>query len=166
MKPRHQSGLTLLELAIAMAVLVILGTLALPSFSARVSRERLTRAAETLAADISEARFQAARTGQALQVHAQTGADWCWSVSTAPVCDCAQQQACQVHRVQASSFGSVKLMQASAVQLAPDGTASSLEPRAATLQSAGGEQLVVSVGPLGRPRICVAAGHVGRYPGC
>ena len=54
----------------------ILGSLALPPFAARLSRERLSRAAETLSADISEARFQAARKGHALHLRSQAGGDW------------------------------------------------------------------------------------------
>ncbi|HRD97202.1 MAG TPA: type IV pilin protein, partial [Rubrivivax sp.] len=98
---RRQAGLTLLEMAIAIAVLAILGSLALPPFAARVSRERLTRAAETLSADISQARFLAAREGRALHLRSQAGTDWCWSVSAATVCDCAQPQVCQIRRVPA-----------------------------------------------------------------
>ena len=79
-QPRRSfAGLTLLELAIAIAVMAILGSLALPPFAARLSRERLSRAAETLSADISEARFQAARKGHALHLRSQAGGDWCWS---------------------------------------------------------------------------------------
>lgn len=169
MKPRprrHLAGLTLLELAIAMAVMAILGSLALPPFAQRLSRERLTRAAETLAADISEARFLAAREGHALHLRSQSGGDWCWSVSAATVCDCAQPQSCQIRRVPAATFGGVTMVNAGAVALAPDGTAAGSNPVVASLQALGGERLAVQVGPLGRPHICVAAGKVGKYPAC
>lgn len=163
---RHRAGLTLLELALTLAVLAILGSLALPSLATRVSRERMTRAAETLSADISEARFLAARQGQALHLSSQAGSDWCWSISAAAVCDCAQPQSCQIRRVPADTFAGVTMLQAGAVDLAPDGTAAGPQPRVATLQARGGERLAVQVGPLGRPQICVAAGQVGRYPAC
>lgn len=163
---RRRAGVTLLELAIAIAVLAILGSLALPPFAARVSRERLTRAAETLSADISQARFLAAREGRALHLRSQAGTDWCWSVSAATVCDCAQPQSCQIRRVPAASFTGVALLEANAVDLAPDGTAAAPHPVIATMQARGGERLAVQVGPLGRPHICAAVGRVGQYPAC
>jgi len=163
---RGIAGLTLLELAIAIAVMAILGSLALPPFAARLSRERLSRAAETLSADISEARFQAARKGHALHLRSQAGGDWCWSVSAATVCDCALPQTCQIRRVPAATFGGVTMVDAGAVALAPDGTAAGSNPVVATLQALGGERLAVQVGPLGRPHICAAVGKVGKYPAC
>lgn len=163
---RRRAGLTLLELAIALAVLTILGTLALPSFATHLSRERMTRAAETLSADISEARFLAARQGQPLHLRSQAGSDWCWSISAAAVCDCAQPQSCQIRRVPAATFAGVTMLAAGAVDLAPDGTAAGSQPVVATLQARGGERLAVQVGRLGRPQICVAAGQVGKYPAC
>ena len=57
-------GFTLLELVITLAVLGILSTLAMPSLGSRVDRARLVGTAEMLAADIAEARFEAARLGR------------------------------------------------------------------------------------------------------
>ncbi len=163
---RRAAGLTLLELAIAMAVMVILGSLALPPFAARLSRERLGSAAEALSADISQARFLAARESRVLHWRSQSGAAWCWSISADRVCDCAQAQSCQVRRIPASSFQGVTLLEAGAVDLAPDGTANTSSPIVATLQARGGERLAVQVGPLGRPHICAVSGRVAKYPAC
>ena len=84
---------------------------------------RSRRAGLTLSAGISQARFLAAREGRALHLRSQAGDDWCWSVSAATVCDCAQPQSCQIRRVPAATFAGVALLEASAVDLAPDGTA-------------------------------------------
>jgi type IV fimbrial biogenesis protein FimT len=99
-------GLTLLELAIVMAVLAVLSALAAPSMAARLRAERLLSAAEMFAADIADARHEAARRGRALHVQAlavapptatalQGGkpvagaASWCWAVATQAACPCA-----------------------------------------------------------------------------
>ena len=101
------SGFTLLELVVTLAVMAVLGTLALPSLGQRVDRARLAGAAEGLAADIAEARFEAARLGRSLHVQARDGTDWCWSVANAPGCGCAAAQACQLKTVQASDHPGV-----------------------------------------------------------
>lgn len=105
------SGFTLLELVVTLAVMAVLGTLALPSLGQRVDRARLAGAAEGLAADIAEARFEAARLGRSLHVQARDGTDWCWSVANAPGCGCAAAQACQLKTVRASDHPGVRLLE-------------------------------------------------------
>ncbi|MBZ8144074.1 pilus assembly protein FimT, partial [Rubrivivax gelatinosus] len=82
-------GLTLLETMIALALLALLASLAAPSFGGAVERARLRYAAETLAADIADARLEAARRGQALHLDVHAGADWCWAIASQPGCGCA-----------------------------------------------------------------------------
>jgi type IV fimbrial biogenesis protein FimT len=92
--PRRLRGLTLLELVIALAVLGIMATLTLPALGSALQRHRLLAAAQTLAADLAEARFEAARSGQSLHLLARTGRDWCWAVGTQADCDCSTPLPC------------------------------------------------------------------------
>ncbi|MFO1266354.1 MAG: GspH/FimT family pseudopilin [Rubrivivax sp.] len=54
-----------------------------------------------LAADIADARHEAARRGQALHIEGRAadsgGPAWCWSVATAPGCPCGNDGA--AHRL-------------------------------------------------------------------
>jgi len=165
MKHRRAHGLTMIELMFAIAVLAILAAVALPSINARLERQRLANAAETLATDLSEARFEAARRGQALHVEPTLGEKtWCWAVSTQPGCDCVQSQACQLHKVQSSSYGGIKLLDPRPVRLDPAGTTETVT--AAQFESSRGERLRVDLQALGRVRVCTAAGPDTRYPRC
>lgn len=161
------SGVTLLELVATLAVLAVLCSLALPSLGQRVDRARLAGAAEGLAADIAEARFEAARLGRPLHVQARPGTDWCWSVANAPGCGCATAQACQLKTVQAPDHPGVRLLDPFALQLHPGGEA---DTQPARLEGRHGERLRVTLTPLGRTRICSeGAGDgsaAGRYPPC
>lgn len=164
MKPRRIAGLTLLELAIALAVLAVLGTLALPGMGAQLAHTRLQAAAQGLADDISNARFEAAGRGQALHLELETGAAWCWAVAATPGCGCGQARACQLQRVRSTDHAQVRLLQAQALRLDPEGTARA--GTVALLESARGERLRVDVSPLGRARVCAVAGVWPALPAC
>ena len=163
---KRSAGFTLLEMAITLAVLAILSSLALPSLGLRHERQRLQYAAETLASDIAEARFEAARRGQALHVQALVGTPGCWAVATAPDCGCDQKQACQVRRVALADHPGVRVVEGHALRLDPVGLADGAD--AATLESPHGERLRVQVTRMGRPHVCVSAGAAAwpRMPAC
>jgi type IV fimbrial biogenesis protein FimT len=162
---RARAGVTLLELAIVLAVLAVLGALAVPTLGARLERQRLSAAAQALAADLANARFEAAQRGQALHVQPSAGAPWCWAVGTQAACDCAQPQPCHLHRVPDTAHPGVRLVQASAVRLEPGGAAGTLA-QVATFESRRGEQLRVLLLPMGRARICASAGTLAEYAPC
>jgi type IV fimbrial biogenesis protein FimT len=171
---------TLIELMMGIAVLAILGALALPAMGARMDRQRLALAAETLAADLTEARFEAARRGQSMQMNAiaassgstgtsVAGQAWCWSVAPAAAspptsCSCAQTRSCGYRAVPAEDHPGVKLKQGRQVLLTANGQARAAT--AAVFESASGERLQVDMLALGRARICSPSGLVGRYPAC
>jgi len=164
---RHQArplGLTLIEMAIVVAVLAVLGTLAIPAFSNRLARERLAATAERLAADVSEARFDAARRGQPLYVRAALGKGACWAVATAPGCECEAAHTCQVRRMPATPSSSVATVDSQEVRLEPGGTAAA--GTVAVLEVKSGERLRVDVLALGRTHICTLSGPATKYAPC
>jgi type IV fimbrial biogenesis protein FimT len=167
MMRRPAPGFTMVELALALAVLVILAALALPDIGRRMERQRLQAAAQGLAADLAEARFEAARQGQALFVEARadTASHWCWTVARSAGCDCTAAQACQVHAVRSADWRGVRLVEGLAVALQPGGTAAGPQ-QAALLESTRGEQLRVEVSALGRARVCATRGTWPSMPAC
>lgn len=164
MKRRAVAGLTLIELTITLAVLAILAAIALPSVGADLDRQRLQATAQALAADISEARFEAARRGQPLHVQASAGAAWCWSVSVNPQCPCGQAQACQLQNVSAADHPGVQIVSAHEARLEAVGVAQA--GTVAVLQSRRGDRLRVDVSALGRSRVCAVAGNWPTLPPC
>ncbi len=167
-------GLTLLELAMAMAVLAILAALAVPSMSSRLRTERLQTAADLFAADIADARHEAARRGQALHIEGRAASSstdpaqpaWCWSVATTANCPCGEATAaslCRLKAVPAKEHPGVSLVQAEAVRLMADGQAT---PALAAVFAAGDRQLHVQVSRFGRARVCDPAGASRRVPRC
>lgn len=168
MKPtpslRVQRGLTMLELCIAIAVLAVLGAIAVPTLGARLDQQRLYTAAEALVADINEGRFEAARQGRALHLVMQTGDSWCWAVVTQAACPCGQAQACELRSAQPRDHGGVRLLQGQNMALTATGRIDAAA--STTLESRRGSRLRVDVQSLGRARVCTLLGSQARYPAC
>jgi type IV fimbrial biogenesis protein FimT len=161
-------GLTLLELMAVLAVLAVLMTLAVPSTSGLLQRQRLNAAAEALAGDLAEARFEAARRNTALHLESHGGPAWCWSVAASPGCSCdAPTSSCRIKTVRSTDHPGIQLVQPLQARLDP---ADANLTGSATLASSSGESLRVDLTPMGRARICVpSTGPVAaatRYPKC
>ncbi len=157
-------GVTLIELVIALAVLAVLGALALPSLSARLDQQRLNAAAEILVADINEARFEAARQGRTMHIIMEPGNGWCWAVAKSGSCPCGQAQACELRSARGKDHAGIQLVQGQTLHLQSTGYAEA--PGSALLESRNGQQLRVDMQGLGRARICAARGPSTRYAPC
>lgn len=164
MSARPARGLTLLELAIAIAILAILVTVALPQLAVQLDQRRLHAAAEALASDLGEARFEAARQGRSVHLVVQSGTAWCWGLATDPACPCGLRQACELRSATPSEHQGIRTLQGQPVQLNATGTAQGSGE--ITLQSNRGSRLRVQVQALGRPRVCTELGPAQRYPAC
>jgi len=159
---RQVRGLTLIEVVIALAVLVLLLTLALPSFDGQLQRQRLKATAQTLAADLAEARFEAAQRGQPLFIGIHGGADWCWAVTTTSGCGCQQPQACRLKVVSGAEVPGISLHPAPEITFDPGGSGL---PAVLLLHSERGQTLRVELSPMGRVRVC-APEPISGLPRC
>ncbi len=165
-------GLTLIEIMVGLAVMAILSALAVPAMGLRLERQRLAMAAETLAADLNEARFEVARTGRPQRLTALAPPDgqaWCWAIQpdqepAASDCTCAAQRQCGYRSVVAADHAGVRMPQGRQVTLSQG--LQGLMATVAVLESPHGERLRVDLMPLGRPRICSMSSVSSRYANC
>ena len=160
-------GLTLIELMVALAIVALLMTLAVPSFGSVLARHRLKAAAEQLAADLAEARLLAAQRGHALHLNLHGGAPWCWAVTTTSGCDCRVAQSCQLKTVRAADHPGVTLLDGRELRIdAPGlGTLRAADGHA-LLQGREGAALRVALTPLGRAKVCAPGAAVAGYTAC
>jgi type IV fimbrial biogenesis protein FimT len=161
----RERGFNLLEVLTALAVLAVLTAMALPSVAHLVDRQRLHTAAETLAADLAEARFEAARRGQPLHLSFVTGAEWCWALASTPGCDCRGGPGCTLHAARGSQWPGIGLADSTDTVFDPTGTVHAATA-VASFVSPRGERLRVVMSPLGRARVCAPDGPVQRYAAC
>lgn len=160
---RHR-GLTLIEIAIAIAVLAILATIAVPSLGERIARQRLVSTAEGLALDLAEARLEAAQTGLPLHLVFDRSSDWCYAVARSEGCGCREAQACQLKVVHGADAPGVSLIGAENARF--EGSVLPVQGGTVLLRGAGGRhELQVGLSPLGRPRVCSPTGLKG-YAAC
>jgi type IV fimbrial biogenesis protein FimT len=172
---RPAQGLTLIEFLVGLAVMGVLGALALPAVGERMDRQRLVLAAETLAADLTEARFEAVRRAVTVTVTAQPGRHWCWSLNgsgalagqATAAADGQTAAACPqpaMRHVSERAHPGVVMALGNSSRLQADGTAQA--GTVAVFESQRGERLQVDLLALGRSRICAANAHWHRYPAC
>ena len=160
-------GLTLIELMVALAIVAVLMSLAVPSFGSVLARHRLKAAAEQLAADLADARLLAAQRGHALHLNLQGGAQWCWAIASASGCDCRVAQSCQLKTVRAADHPSVALVDGSEMRIDARGFAGLPSVAGhALLQGREGDTLRVTLTPLGRAKVCAPAAAVAGYTRC
>lgn len=158
-------GLTLIELMVGVAVLALLASLAVPATGHQLARWKLQAAAEQLAADLAQARWDAVERGRAQHLQLQDGEQWCWSLSEAPGCGCDRPQACQRQRVAAARYGGVTLETPARISFAPTADAR-IAVASLALSSRSGERLRVLLSPLGRARVCAPDGPRMGYAAC
>ncbi|WP_410498465.1 Tfp pilus assembly protein FimT/FimU [Chitinibacter sp. S2-10] len=104
-----QSGLSLIELMVTIAVLAILATVAVPSMIQYINRARLVSVAEELQRDIQFARSETIRNNRPVLLTVKTGSQQCYGLTAkTSACNCTLTNAatnnyCELKRQDISS---------------------------------------------------------------
>lgn len=174
MRKLRCSGFTALELMIVVAIIAILAALAVPSFSTTIDKQRITRAAEAVLADLRWARVEAIKRNRTVRVTFTTGSPWSYTIDTVPAL--AASDGILPKTVNGSDFPSTTLTEASfdsSVSYTTfDSTRGTSLNSVGSLSSNEGTVTLTSndfsasikVSPLGRTRICSSMGGYETCP--
>jgi len=174
-----QRGFTLVEMMIVIAVLGIILTIAIPSFTEMMDSSRTRRAADAISSFLVNAKSEAIKRNMPVRVVFQSessGATWCAGMTTANTCDClATSNTCRLELegvariLDGASYKNIVLNNPD------DGDMFSFTPLRgavnsgnAQVQSDNGLQVRVVVTGTGRIRLCSpsGSGNMGGYAVC
>jgi type IV fimbrial biogenesis protein FimT len=143
-----QSGFTLIELMVTVAVLAVLATIAAPSFTEILSSLRVRTAAYSLISDLSLARSEAVKRGVAVVVSPSAqgwSAGWTIVANTTPTATTLTEQISSGNGVQfLSSPGSVTF--------GADGRSNSATTVRFSVTNNHSKSVCISLDPTGAPR--------------
>ncbi len=173
---RRQRGLTLIELAVVIAVIAIVAATAVPSFAAFVDARRIDGVAVALAGDLQLARREAVAQNRVLRVSvlAEAGAT-CWVLHTGNAGDCAcgtgEQPVC---RNGAERIAGRRVDAAERVRVEANVASMRVDPLHGTVTPAGtlrvadarGRSVHHVVNVLGRTRSCSPSGALAGWKPC
>ena len=109
MNRQKNTGFTLLEVMIVVAIIGILAAIAVPSYQDMIERNKLKQAVESLKSDMQFARTEAIKRSQNVVVSRTTGntGAWCYGLNVAATCDCTTANACSIKTVSGADFSNV-----------------------------------------------------------
>lgn len=188
LRAKRQRGFTLVELMVTLAVLAVVVAAAGPSFADFFDKYRLRGAADAVISLLSNARAEAVKSNQDINVaFTGSGPAWCAGANAAGVptggnkagaasaCDCTNASACLVSGqrmvLEQDAFPGVQIgaLPAPVIFDSKLGTVTPLGSRTVTLTSAQGKySLQVQLNALGQARSCKPAGQpvIAGIPEC
>lgn len=174
-------GLTLVELIVTMVIVGVLLTLAVPSFSEAIARERLRGVNLQLVTDLKFARSEAIQRGEAVRVDFRSSSSAScyaiYAINAGGTCDCLQgteQCVAGENGVQVQLLKIVALPQAQGVSLTTEPSAININQErafhtaalAVTLTGQRGLQLMTSLSTRGSIMTCSPNETMPGVPAC
>lgn len=183
---RDDSGFSLIELMVTVAVLAILVTTAVPAMQNFADKNRVIGASEAIYGQLQMARSEAVKQSADMVVVFTGGTPWCmgFSRNTGTPCDCTltdpeAADACSVVAdgtnrvlkvVSGANFTGVTMGDGAPAAVTFNGVRGTTDggDQSVPFASAHGKQMQVQVNALGRVRLCSPSGSgaVGGYPTC
>ena len=164
MKKIRCAGFTLTELMITITIVGIVASMAVPSFSKMLERNRLKEAAHSLKNDILFARTEAIKRSQNVTVSRIIGNNgaWCYGLTTNDSCDCsASPSTCEIKSISGNDFNKTNIKSVYMANIGFDfrrgvsvNPATGANITANTCFSSTNYTVKVKTSRLGRTRIC------------
>lgn len=102
-------GLTMIELIVVLAIMIILALVAYPSFVSLVQYYRITGESDLLYSNLRTARAEAIKRNANVYFSFSTGDSWCYGANAGSACDCTTSGSCGLLTQTAGSAGQITL---------------------------------------------------------
>jgi type IV fimbrial biogenesis protein FimT len=165
MNRQKNTGMTLIEVMVVVAIIGIVVAIAVPSFSTMLENQRIKGAAEAMLTDLRWARAEAIKRNAPVRVTFATGSNWSYTIDTFPAL--TTSDGILPKTVNGSDFPSTALETAS---FAGGVAYTTFDPVRGTNLNNGTATITsnnfsagVKISTLGRVRIC---GSTGDYEAC
>src|SRR3990167_8877400 len=105
----REQGFTLIELIIALIIVGILVTMAVPVFNSFIQNHRISSSSDQLYYYLQYARSEAIKRSANIYISFNTGDSWCYGISTGSACDCTTASNCNLGAVSYGAAGQLTL---------------------------------------------------------
>ena len=167
-------GFSLIQLLIIVAIVAIIASQSVQSFSTMLKAIELKGAVQLVYFQIQAARHQAVAKQQDIQLDIVDGQYWCIGITDQATCDCQSPQSCTIDGVEkVTSYDEFRYTQMAASTFAHNNQSRFSPPRGLAQGYAGSVTLTnteqdfkVIVSNTGRVRICALSQAIPPYPKC
>lgn len=169
-----QRGLTLLELMVTVSIIAIVVAIGAPAIMSTQKTMQLKGAVESSYFAFQHSRSAAISAGSDVTVSMESGSNWCIGISDNGDCDCQTLNSCTINGVeQLVKSSDFKLVSMQELNFGVNSAAAFDGIRGLAVGSAG--SMILSDGSnkaklilsnMGRIRICMDEGELGRYSSC
>lgn len=171
---QYTAGLTLLELLITIAILVLLIAIGGPTISAVQKNIQLRGAAQTSYFAFQHARSSAITQGNDITVAIASGEHWCAALSDHGLCNCKVDNHCTLngveHKIHHADFRFVTMDGVSfgkdSVAIFDGDRGLAIGHAGTVIFSDGDKKLKLILSNMGRVRICSIGSALGGYAPC
>ena len=158
------SGLTLMEVLIAILIVGILVGLSIPLFQSLLELHKLKSVAEKAYGTVSYARSEAIKRHADVYVIFKTGSAWCYGVNANATCDCSVVNSCSLGVVDSSDYSNVTMSSSGLSQIKYEGIRGTGNNSGSINFSMDGKTITLELNKIGKIDIC--SSDVGGYSPC
>lgn len=165
---RQDSGMTMIEFMVILAIIVILSLTAYPSLVSLVQRYRISGETETLFSTLQYARTEAVKRNTTIYVSFTTGDSWCYGVNAGAACNCATSGSCGLGVHAAASAATISLstsgLSSGSVAFEPTHGAASASGSVTMTLYGQSSLITVNIARLGSLQLCSTG--ISGYTAC
>lgn len=172
-----QRAFTLIELMVSLAVLGLVLSFVISSFSGMLGRQRLQAAAENLYDTLLLARAESISRNANVYINVVAGASWCYGIDDTASCNCSTSNDCQIDAItkvtSMTDYTGITLNTTDATTFRydarrglPETTSdNNISESSYNFTNTEGDAVRVTINPVGRVKLCTSTGFRG-YLAC